>query len=80
MSEDELLHEELLSLFREYYKANLVWKTKHTRQAAIDTRNLLSRIRAVATRQRVLIQEWRYNEWEQNIRPKRTRVPKKNDN
>ena len=62
MTEDELVHEELLRLFRDYYKANLDWKTKHTRKAAIETRNCLSKIRELALERRKLIQQWQHDE------------------
>lgn len=65
MTEDEELHERLLFAFREYYKANLIWKQKNTRKASVATRLWLSEIRTLCSRRRKVIQEWRHTTWEE---------------
>jgi len=64
MNEEEL-HEALLKAFREYYKANLVWKEKNTRRAAVATRLCLSEIRRLCSLRRKIIQDWRHTTWEE---------------
>lgn len=68
-SKEEQLHEELLKEFRNYFKANQIWKAKQTRRAAVQTRNHLAKIKQLCEEKRRLIQEWRHTEWEQNKKP-----------
>lgn len=54
---EENSHEQLMSLFREYFKYNQDWETKRTHVAGIKCRNLLAEIRIVARRRRAEILE-----------------------
>ena len=60
MNRDEETHDELMRVFREYYKANQRWLDKGTRQAGLETRQLLSELRIIARQRRANIQEWRH--------------------
>jgi hypothetical protein len=48
-------HEQLMSLFREYFKYNQDWESKQTHVAGIKCRNLLAEIRIVARKRRAEI-------------------------
>ena len=60
MNRDEETHDELMRLFREYFKMNQQWINKGTRVAGLETRQLLAQIRIVARDRRARIQEWRH--------------------
>lgn len=48
-------HEQLMQLFREYFKQNQDWESKRTHVAAVKCRNLLGEIRIVARKRRAEI-------------------------
>lgn len=52
-------HEQLMQLFREYFKYNQDWESKQTHVAGIKCRNLLADIRIVARKRRAEILEIR---------------------
>jgi hypothetical protein len=52
-------HEQLMALFREYFKYNQDWENKQTHVAGIKCRNLLADIRIVARQRRAEILEIR---------------------
>lgn len=54
-------HEQLMSLFREYFKYNQDWERKQTHIAGIKCRNLLAEIRILARKRRAEIMEVRHN-------------------
>jgi hypothetical protein len=56
MSEKDT-HEQLMKLFREYFKENQAWESRRTHVSAIKCRNLLAEIRIVARKRRAEIQE-----------------------
>jgi hypothetical protein len=56
MSEEDT-HEQLMKLFREYFKENQAWESRRTHVSAIKCRNLLAEIRIVARKRRAEIQE-----------------------
>lgn len=60
MRKDEEMHEELMQLFRAYFKANQDWMNKGTRRAGMDTRTLLNKIKRLCVERRKHIMEWRY--------------------
>ena len=49
-------HEELMDLFRAYFKVNQSWEAKQTHAAGMDARKLLSDIRRAASARREEIQ------------------------
>ena len=49
-------HEELMDLFRAYFKVNQSWEAKQTHSAGMDARKLLSDIRRAASARREEIQ------------------------
>lgn len=53
------VHEELMSLFREYFRLNLEWETKRTHASGMRVRKALSEIRRLATDRRQEIQDIR---------------------
>ena len=61
MMPNEALHEELMRLFREYFELNQKWAVHQSHASGIRLRNCLSKIRRVCREQRVVIQEWRYD-------------------
>ncbi len=56
---DEDTHDQLMRLFREYFKENQAWESKRTHVSGIKCRNLLAEIRIVARKRRAEIQEGR---------------------
>jgi hypothetical protein len=52
-------HEQLMALFRQYFKENQTWEAKQTHTAGIRVRNLLADIRIVARKRRAEILEIR---------------------
>jgi len=52
-------HEQLMQLFREYFKENQAWESRETHSAGVRCRNLLAEIRIVARKRRAEIQEIR---------------------
>ncbi len=48
-------HEQLMRLFREYFKENQAWESKQTHVAGIKVRNLLAEMRIVARQRRAEI-------------------------
>lgn len=58
MDQDEELHTELLAMFRKYFEANQKWLAEGTKRSAIDLRHILSDIRRICSRRRVVIREW----------------------
>lgn len=49
-------HEQLMTLFREYFKYNQEWESRQTHVAGIKCRNLLAEIRIIARERRAEIQ------------------------
>ena len=60
MHQDEELHAELLTAFREYFEANQRWLNKGTRRAGMDVRRCLSNIRRICSERRKVVMDWRY--------------------
>jgi hypothetical protein len=58
MHQDEELHAELLKKFREYFEANQEWLGRGTKVSAIKLRRIMSEIRTLLSRRRVLVREW----------------------
>ena len=58
MDQDEELHAELMAMFRKYFAANQKWLAEGTKRSAIDLRHILSDIRRICSRRRVVIREW----------------------
>lgn len=52
-------HEQLMTLFRQYFKENQDWESKRTHVAGIRCRNLLAEIRILARKRRAEILELR---------------------
>lgn len=52
-------HEQLMNLFRQYFKENQDWESKRTHVAGIRCRNLLAEIRILARKRRAEILELR---------------------
>lgn len=52
-------HEQLMHLFREYFKQNQDWEAHQTHAAGMRTRALLAEIRIIARQRRAEIQEIR---------------------
>lgn len=63
MYQDEELHDELLKKFREYFQANQEWLAKGTKRSAIKLRRIMSEIRTICSRRRVVVREWA--EWKE---------------
>lgn len=57
---NEELHDELMKLFREYFELNQKWAVHQSHASGIRLRNCLSKIRRLCREQRIVIQEWRY--------------------
>jgi hypothetical protein len=55
MNEDT--HDQLMRLFREYFKENQSWEARRTHVSAIKCRSLLAEIRIIARKRRAEIQE-----------------------
>ena len=53
-------HEQLMSLFREYFRYNQDWERKQTHVSGIKCRNLLAEIRILARKRRAEIMEARH--------------------
>ena len=58
MDQDEELHAELLLKFREYFEANQKWLTEGTKRSAIDLRRIMSELRTICSRRRVVVRKW----------------------
>jgi len=58
MHQDEQLHAELLKKFREYFEANQEWLGRGTKSSAIKLRRIMSDIRRLLSRRRVVVREW----------------------
>lgn len=56
---DEDTHEQLMNLFRQYFKENQTWESKRTHSSGIRCRNLLAEIRILARKRRAEINEIR---------------------
>lgn len=71
--DDEELHEELLRLFRDYYKANLSWKNRKTKKACVETRVILAKIRRAGLKRREFLLDWMKDDtvekWSHNNNP-----------
>lgn len=84
---DQDTHDQLMKLFREYFKENQSWETRRTHVSAVKCRNLLAEIRIVARKRRAEIQsnrkELRYKgspiKAESNRRIAKTRKTKQVD-
>lgn len=63
MYQDEELHDELLKKFREYFEANQEWLSKGTKRSAINLRRIMSEIRKICSKRRVVVREW--SEWKE---------------
>ena len=63
MYQDEELHDELLKKFREYFEANQEWLSKGTKRSAINLRRIMSEIRKICSKRRVVVREWA--EWKE---------------
>ena len=63
MHQDEELHDELLKKFREYFEANQEWLAKGTKRSAIKLRRIMSEIRRICSKRRVVVREWA--EWKE---------------
>ncbi len=57
--QDEETHEQLMTAFREYFKANQEWINKGTRIAGENSRYWLAQIRIIARARRERIQQYR---------------------
>jgi hypothetical protein len=53
---NEDTHDQLMKLFREYFKENQAWESRRTHVSAVKCRNLLAEIRIVARKRRAEIQ------------------------
>jgi hypothetical protein len=58
MHQDEELHAQLLSKFREYFEANQQWVNEGTKASGIRLRQKLSEIRKICSARRVAVREW----------------------
>ncbi len=56
---DEDTHDQLMRLFREYFKENQAWESKRTHVSGVKCRNLLAEIRIIARKRRAEIQQGR---------------------
>jgi hypothetical protein len=57
--QNEESHEQLMSAFREYFKANQDWQNKGTRIAGENMRYWLAQIRIIAKSRREHVQQYR---------------------
>jgi hypothetical protein len=57
--QNEESHEQLMSAFREYFKANQDWQNKGTRIAGENMRYWLAQIRIIAKTRREHVQQYR---------------------
>jgi hypothetical protein len=60
MRKDEEMHEQLMQLFRAYFKANQDWVNKGTRRAGMDTRTILNEIKRLCVKRRKHIMDWKF--------------------
>ena len=51
-------HDELLKAFRVYFEANQNWHNDQTKISAIRLRQILSDIRRICSKRRVVVREW----------------------
>jgi uncharacterized protein YggL (DUF469 family) len=58
MHQDEDLHAQLLSKFREYFEANQKWLNEGTKRSAIDLRRIMSEMRKICSERRIVVREW----------------------
>ncbi len=61
MKKDEEMHEQLMQLFREYFRANQDWVNKGTRRSGMTTRAILNEIKHLCVERRKHIMDWRYD-------------------
>ena len=57
--QNEESHEQLMTAFREYFKANQDWQAKGTRRAGENMRYWLAQIRIIAKQRREHVQQYR---------------------
>jgi len=57
--QDEVTHDQLMTAFREYFRANQDWIARGTRSAGERSRYWLAQIRIIAKQRRQLIQQYR---------------------
>lgn len=57
--QNEESHEQLMSAFRNYFKANQDWQNKGTRRAGEQMRYWLAQIRIIARERREHVQQYR---------------------
>ena len=57
--QNEQSHEQLMTAFREYFKANQDWQAKGTRRAGENMRYWLAQIRIIAKQRREHVQQYR---------------------
>ena len=53
-------HDEIMKEFRKYFELNQKWTLKQTHASGIRLRKCLGRIRKLCLAQRIVIQDWRY--------------------
>jgi len=57
--QNEESHEQLMTAFKEYFKANQDWQAKGTRRAGENMRYWLAQIRIIAKQRREHVQQYR---------------------
>jgi hypothetical protein len=57
--QNEESHEQLMTAFKEYFKANQDWQAKGTRRAGENIRYWLAQIRIIAKQRREHVQQYR---------------------
>jgi hypothetical protein len=57
--QNEESHEQLMTAFKEYFKANQDWQNKGTRRAGENMRYWLAQIRIIARNRREHVQQYR---------------------
>lgn len=80
MRKDEEMHEQLMQLFRAYFKANQDWVNKGTRRAGMDTRTILNEIKHLCVERRKHIMDWRYDLDAEKYEKKRNQKGKGKEN
>lgn len=65
--EHEKIHEEMLKLFNEYFKANHALMTKQTKRASMRTRKILLRMYHLCFERRKLLLEWQFEKHDEII-------------
>jgi len=56
--DEDTLHDELMTAFYNYYKANMFWTQMGTKRSAQDARYWLNEIKLLTVRQRLIILSW----------------------